>query len=421
MKTIRMLFGISIFWLSLSMMSDGINSLVLPNLLMGAAPAGSRATVLGLLTFLGLLAAMLVQPYAGAWSDRLRQRWGRVGMIGLGVLLVLLSLGLFGAVGGLAVVAVGYLFLQVSLSISQAAQQGFIPDLVPPALRGRASGLKSFMDIGGAMIGFVILGQALGSGSTHSAFLVLGGILFAGFLLTALFVREPHKSGEAQEAGPAARAWTNPFRIDFHRNQAFVRLVAARFLFLLGTFAVGRFLLFFVSDRLSLQAAAASEQAGSILAILALATVLAALPAGWAADRFGRIPVMLFGALASSMGTLLLIFAGSFAGIALFGTLMSVGNAAFNSANWAMTADLSPADEGGRFYGLANIGSAGAAAAAGLFGPLVDYGNSFSPGSGYTLLFGLSAAAALAGAWMLRKIPAGANPGDIIQARPTGG
>ncbi len=421
MKTVRMLFGISIFWLSLSMMSDGINSLVLPNLLMGSAPAESRATVLGLLTFFGLLAGMLVQPYAGTLSDRLRQRWGRVGMIGLGALLVLLSLWVFGAVGGLAVVIAGYLFLQVSMSISQAAQQGFIPDLVAPALRGRASGLKSFMDIGGAMIGFVVLGQALGSGENRSAFLVLGGILLAGFLLTALFVREPHKPREAQKAGQAGRDLTNPFRIDFRQNQAFVRLVAARFLFLLGTFAVGRFLLFFISDRLSLQAAAASEQAGSILAVLALATVLAAIPAGWAADRFGRIPVMLIGALASSLGTFLLIFAGSFAGIALFGALMSIGNAAFNSANWAMTADLSPADEGGRFYGLANIGSAGAAAAAGLFGPLVDFGNSFSAGAGYTLLFGLSAASALAGAWMLRKIPAGAHQSDIIQARTTGG
>ncbi len=421
MKTARLLFGISIFWLSLSMMGDGINSLALPNLLMGAVPAERRATVLGLLTFLGLLGAMLVQPYAGAWSDRLRRRWGRVGMIGFGVLLVMLSLGLFGASRGLVVVTLGYLFLQVSMSISQAAQQGFIPDLVPPALRGRASGLKSFMDIGGAMFGFLLLGQALGSGNTSSAFLILGGILFAGFLLTALFVREPRKPGEAEQSLPPARLLINPFRIDLRQNNAFVRLVAARFLFLLGTFAVGRFLMFFVSDRLSLPAAQASGLSGVILAILALATVLAAFPAGWAADRFGRVRVMLIGALASSLGTLLLIFANDFAGIVLFGVLMSIGNAAFNSANWAMTADLAPAEEGGRFYGLANIGTAGASAAAGLFGPLVDFGNAQAAGAGYTTLFALAAVTALAGAVVLRKIPAAMRAGDIIRVGRIGG
>ncbi len=407
-KTIRLLFGISIFWLSLSMLSDGINSLVLPNLLLKAAPANSQATVLGLLTFFGLLAAMLVQPYAGALSDRLRPRWGRLGMIGLGVLMVLLSLGVFGALRGLLFVILGYLFLQVALSVAQAAQQGFIPDLAPPHLRGRASGLKSFMDIGGAMFGFLLLGQALSSGNSSSAFLVLGGILFSGFLLTALFVREPRKPGNGEKARPPARLLINPFRLNFRKEQAFVRLVAARFLFLLGTFAVGRFLLFFVSDRLSLQAAEASAQAGTLLAILALVTVLASFPAGWAADRFGRVPVMRVGALANSLGTLLLIFSSSIGSMALFGALMSVGNAAFNSANWAMTADLAPANEGGRFYGLANIGMAGASAAAGLFGPLVDFGNNFAAGMGYTILFVLASVVALLGVWVLGKMPASA-------------
>ncbi len=406
MKTGRLLFGISVFWLSLSMLSDGVNSLVLPNMLLGIVPNESKASVLGLLTFLGLMAAMLVQPYAGALSDRLRPRWGRVGMIGLGMLLVLLSLLLFGSPRILVVLGLGYLFLQVSMSIAQAAQQGFIPDLVPPALRGRASGLKSFMDIGGAMIGFLVLGQVLGSGRASTAFWALGGILLAGWLLTALFVREPRRPVGAVSPTRSARSLTSPFRLDMRKNRAFVRLVAARFLFLLGTFAVGRFLLFFISDRMDLPAAAASAQAGNLLAILALATVLAAFPAGWAADRFGRVPVMVVGGLASSLGTLLLVFAGSFMGMALFGVLMSIGNAAFNSANWAMTADLAPSDEGGRFYGLANIGTAGASAAAGLFGPLVDFGNAYSAGTGYVVLFVLAAVSAFAGAWLARKLPA---------------
>lgn len=66
---LQVLFGISVFWLALSLLFDGLTALVLPRYLLGQADQ-SRATTLGLLTFVGLLAGMLVQPVAGAWSDR---------------------------------------------------------------------------------------------------------------------------------------------------------------------------------------------------------------------------------------------------------------------------------------------------------------------------------------------------------------
>jgi hypothetical protein len=70
-----------------------------------------------------------------------------------------------------------------------------------------------------------------------------------------------------------------------------------------------------------------------------------------------------------------------------------------------MTADLAPQEEAGRFFGLANFGTAGAAAAAGLFGPLVDWANRFSPGSGYPALFVLAALVFMASVLPLRSLP----------------
>src|SRR5436309_13533086 len=95
MGRVRMLAGISVFWLALSMLFDGLNTLVLPQQLLGFTDRASRATTLGLLTFAGLLLGMLVQPVAGLVSDRLRPRWGRRGTIALGGLLILLSLAFF--------------------------------------------------------------------------------------------------------------------------------------------------------------------------------------------------------------------------------------------------------------------------------------------------------------------------------------
>ncbi|MBA3531266.1 MAG: MFS transporter [Ardenticatenales bacterium] len=384
LQSLRTLFGISVFWLALSMLFDGLNALVLPSQLLALGGEGAEATRLGLVSFVGLLAAMLVQPVAGALSDELRPRWGRRGLLALGVLLLLTSLLFYRMAQTLIAVFLGYLLVQVAASLAQAAQQGFLPDLISPEQRGVASGLKGFMDLAGAMLAFVVLGELLNRGGSSTALLVIGGVILLAFILTLLLVREPT---EPIQPTLQHRALWEAFRLDLREHHAFVWLIVSRFCFLLGTYAVGRFLLLFVAERLRLDPTQAAEETGILLGLLTLVTALAHPLAGWSTDRLGRLPLMLAGAALSALGVLLLILAQSQGQILLFGSLMALGSAAFASANWAYTADLAPQAEAGRFFGLANIGTAGAAAAAGLFGLLVDGANTLLPGSGYTVLF----------------------------------
>lgn len=407
-KSARLLLGISLFWLALSVLFDGVNTLVLPNTVLKLVGEGRQATILGLLTFVGLFAGMLVQPVAGALSDQLRARWGRGAFIGIALAFLLVSLAVFGIFRGLVGAIVGYLAIQITASAAQAGQQGYLPDLVPEKQRGVASGWKGFMDIGGAMLGFVVLGQLLGGGRIGLALAAIGAILVVTFLLTVALVREDRQPALETPEMEAGSRQSNPlvhaFRLDLPQHRPFAWLVLARFLFLLGTFAVGRFLLYFVGERLGLDPNQAAAEAGMLLAALALVTVLAAPFAGWAADRLGRVPLMAGGAVFNALGTLLLITAVTPLQILLFGSLMSLGSAAFASANWAMTADLVPPDEAARFFGLANFGTAGAAAAAGLFGVLIDGANQLAPGSGFPALFVAASLASLASALVLRAV-----------------
>jgi len=397
----RLLAGISVYWLSLSFLTDGLTTLVLPNDLERYA-GESKATALGVLTFVGLSAAMVVQPLAGALSDRIRGLGGRRGTIGLGLALTLPALALY-AVGGLAAVAAGYVLTLCAASVSQAGQQGFIPDLVPHERRGLAAGLKSFMDLAGATLGFVLLGLALGAGGSRVGLLVMASGLVVGYLLTVVLVQEPRMP--LSRPLPRARL-RNAFRIDPREHHTFVLLVTARFLFLLGAYIVGRFFLFLVGDRLGLDPARAAEQAGALLGALTLVTFLAAPVAGWLADRIGRVAVMTWGTLCGAAGPLLLIGARTPWQILLFGSVMSLGTAFFTVANWASTADVVPGAEAGRFFGLANVGTMGSAAVAGLLGPLVDFGNRQQPGAGYGLALTASAVAALAALLVVRRIAA---------------
>ena len=138
LRQIRLLLGISIFWLALSMLQDGINTLVLPLQLSSLGGKGTQATFLGLLTFVGLLGGALVQPVAGVLSDRFKPVLGRRGFIGIGLFLSLASLGMLAIFQNLAGVAIAYLAVQVSASFAQAGQQGLIPDLVEDRRRGPA-------------------------------------------------------------------------------------------------------------------------------------------------------------------------------------------------------------------------------------------------------------------------------------------
>src|ERR1044072_1540708 len=130
LRRVRLLVGISIFWLALSVLSDGVNTLVLPLQLGGLSSSNNQATLLGLLTFVGLLAGAFVQPIAGAFSDRLQPRLGRRGFIGIGLILSLASLFFFAAVKSIFGILISYLAIQVSASIAQAGQQALLPDLI---------------------------------------------------------------------------------------------------------------------------------------------------------------------------------------------------------------------------------------------------------------------------------------------------
>lgn len=385
MQRVRQMLGISVFWIALSMLWDGVTNLVLPDHLVAFTSEANRATVLGLVSSVGLLAGMLIQPLAGMFSDRMRHRWGRRGSIALGALAILGSLALFSMTRSVLAVLLGFVVLQMALSAAQAAQQGLIPDLVPRVQRGTAAGLKGLMDLAGSMLGFMLLGWMLSKGTLASALLVGTGVVVLTLLLTIVMVREPKRDG-LEQAGPLRLTLADAFRLDWKSHRAFVWLVIARFLFLLGTFGVGRFLLLFVAYRLGINPARAEDETAALFSVLLLITALASPLAGWLADRLGRVPVMMVGALLSMAGTFLLILAASPWQMVLFGGLMALGSAGFASANWAMTADLAPPGEGARFFALANFGTAGAAAAAGLFGLLVDGANATSPGLGYVSL-----------------------------------
>jgi MFS family permease len=354
----RLALGISAVWIPLAFLFDGLTVLVLPVRVSGG---GQDATLIGLISFVGLAAALGIQPLAGALSDRLRARFVRQAFMAVAAVPALGGLWLLTGATTIPLVALAYLIVQVSASAIQAAQQTLIPEHVPAAFRGRAGGLKTAADIGGAFVAFLVLGWLVGSGQLASVAGVISVALGGAVLLAWLLV-------------PRDIPNVTPRRAAVHEGlpAGFIRLIAARFLFLLGIYVIGRFLLLLVAERLGIEVARAADETGGLLALFTLTTAVGALALGPLTDRYGRPRMMAGGAVVAAIGVLGFLPAAGLPGVLLAGVLMSLGTAAFSAGNWAAITDIVPATDSGRLMGLANIGTGGAAACAGLAGPLID-------------------------------------------------
>ncbi len=148
-------FGLSALWASFHVVILQVRLLVV------AGPL--KNTYLGYLTFAGAIIAMATQPIAGAISDRSSFAWGRRRpFILLGIILTLLFLPGIGFGSSYMTIFIFYCLLQLSSNIAQGPFQGFIPDLVPEGKKGRASGVRSLLNIMGGVALLGVIGRFMG-------------------------------------------------------------------------------------------------------------------------------------------------------------------------------------------------------------------------------------------------------------------
>jgi MFS family permease len=192
-----------------------------------------------------------------------------------------------------------------------------------------------------------------------------------------------------------------------------------RFLFLLGLAPVQRFLLFFLEDRYDIRDPMAAAALFILLAILVAS--VGGLVAGFLDQRLHARVLLASSVVAGSAGLLGVAVAPTapLAGVA--GLLLAFAAGSFMAANWALLSRTMPDEEPARFFGLANVATAGASALAGAMGPVVDLGTRFMPGETYQVLFGLCCLVSLSALLAVRSLPAGTatTAKDRPRATPT--
>jgi MFS family permease len=213
------LSALTAYWLGLSVLWGTLSTIVLPRLVEQMVPAAVKTSALSLVAGLQALVSIIVQPMAGAASDRVATPWGRRRpFIFVGVLAQLVFLLLLARAGAFWVVLVAMLLIELASNTAQGPYQGLLPDIVPADCHGLASGLIGATQLAGQVIGVAVAGVLVTSGHEEGAIAFAGAAVGLGMLTTVIAIDEPARGTVAVR--PSAwlrtlvlpRHWLRPAR-----------------------------------------------------------------------------------------------------------------------------------------------------------------------------------------------------------------
>lgn len=405
---------ITIFGFALTAMWSSLHTFVLPLRVLDFVAESQKNTYLGLLTFAGLILAMLAQPIAGAISDRWGSSWGRRRpYILAGTALVIILLPGIGLVNSFISLLIIYCLLQVSSNTAQGPFQAFIPDLVPVKKRGVASGVKGLLEIAGGLILVRLLASFMGhyfagEGSLWlwSSLSLLDVVLLAALLATIFTVKE--LPWRRVSHPPLLPTLYKSFKIDAKASPGFVTFLVSRLLIVMAMATLQTFALYFLIDVVGITNPA--QATGNLLIVAGIFMIVVVYPAGWLSDRIGRRPIIIASGLLGALGILLLLLIHNYATLMVSGALLAISGGAFFSSNWALATDLVPKGEEARYMGLTNLATAGGSALARLIGIAIDPLNAYTHGLGYQVMLAACLLYFVIGSLLLFKIKEPANP-----------
>lgn len=358
-----------------------------------------KEAMLGWVTGLGAAAAVLVNPIAGALSDRTTGRFGRrhpytlIGaVLGAAALLVLAQqhtvLG----------VALGWIAAQACLNTMFATLTAAVPDRVPVAQRGAVSGWIGIPQVLGVVLG-VVLVTAIVSGvpAGYAAVAVVTVLFTLPFVLAT--PDDPLSAHDRPARGlraTLAGLWVSP-----RAHPDFAWAFGTRFLVQLGNALGTLYLLYFLTDRVRV-----ADPAGGLLILIliyTLALILTTVIAGRRSDRTGRRKIfVIWSGVVMAVAALLLAAWPTWTGAIVAAIILGGGYGVYVAVDAALITQVLPtATDRAKDLGLINIAnSAPQVLGPAISAPVVVYLG------GYPTLYILTAVVTLLGSVLVTRIRA---------------
>jgi maltose/moltooligosaccharide transporter len=332
---------------------------------------------IGFFMTLDNIAALLIQPPVGAWSDRLRTPIGRrMPFILIGAPIGALAFGLVPLASILPLFVACTSTLLLSMAFWRTPVIALMPDITPSQFRSQANGIINFMGGLGAIVAFLVGAQLYESNPAYPFWLGSALVIFSS-LLVFLFIKEPKVYERDHEVKPSMM--TSLKEVVQDKERSAFRMLLAIFFWFVGYNAIEAFFTLYAQKHLGLP----ESDGARLLGHLSFFFVLFALPAGYIGARIGRRITILIGI--SLMVTLMLaiyflppatlvVFVlglpvlGSVPVVSLFLMVAGIAWALININSLPMVVDMTDAIRLGTYTGLYYLSSTLAA----IVGPNVN-------------------------------------------------
>jgi MFS family permease len=355
------IFQLSIYWFGINAIWGGLNNVILQRRMGDLVGKENAGTGLAVLTLLGALVAILVQPTIGTISDYTITRWGRrKPYIVIGAVLDVVFLAGVATSNTFVLVVVFIVLLQISSNFAQGPFQGYVPDLVPAPQVGLASGLMGLMIVLGRIGGVAIGSVGLFTGDFVMATIGLGVLELVTAIVTVVTVDEGRVAPSRE-----GRSWLQIARsawgFDILKERSFVWLLGSRLFVLMATVTLTDLIFFYMSRSIGLSDSEIGIWINVATALIAVTTALTTFPAARLSDRLGRKTLVYFTCALGSLGMLGVALAPNIVVAVLCVVPVGIAAGAFLAVDWALMTDIVPKATSGRYMGISNVvtGAAG--------------------------------------------------------------
>lgn len=435
---------VNIGWFSLTLRANVLAGLIVPLLVQQFVGEAQKGSYYGTIRLWALMVALISQALMGLISDRSRSKWGRrrpfilMGtVLEVGIIASMILISGMQDMRGYTVLFIVYLVSMFLSNTTQAAVQGFIPDVVPQEKRGLASSIKVLFEVPLplVLVGLVIT-PLISKGKLTEAILATCVTMLVCMGIS-MFVREEPQTSKPEPLnwkpflslllmtgvftlvilglGQVVKYSVNTFTtasklvfggigvvamilavvagifaalaVHFDRsilnNKPFVWLVICRLAALVAINNISSFLLYFFMEKFAMPTNEAVKLAGFIPMVLGGFIIVFGLIAGWMCDKFDRRLMTTLSGVAGAAGVAIMVFGGSITWMYVAAAVVGLAYALFNTATWALSTDIIPQERAGEFLGIQNLAGAGAGAiGAYIGGTIADH-------SGYVLMMGM--------------------------------
>jgi maltose/moltooligosaccharide transporter len=284
-------FGISIIW--------GVYNAFVPVFLAEKFQLDVRW--IGFFMTLDNIAALLIQPPVGAWSDRLRTPIGRrMPFILIGAPIGAIAFGFIPVAAILPLFVASTSTLLLSMAFWRTPVIALMPDITPSPFRSQANGIINLMGGVGAILSFMV-GASLYELNPAYPFWMGSVLVIVAGLMVFAFIREPKDFAPSPEE---PSMWKSLVEVVNDQDKSALRIFLAIFFWFLGYTAIEAFFNLYAINHLGISEANGTRLLGELSFIF----VLFAIPAGIIGSRIGRRRTIIVGIILMSLVMLGIFF-----------------------------------------------------------------------------------------------------------------